>query len=214
MPGLNNSDVTALIVFDERVFPRLVRNIDEFFPNLIYLQWNNCNLTSIESEDLKQFPNLRRIDAQHNQLLDLPGDLFAHTPDMQAMFIHNNLIESVGEGIFSKLDLLRIVDLKSNRCINNAAFSREEVLDLEKILLVNCPSLPPTTTEVWQCDNLRCSLNDEVDKLTARVEWLELFVFEGNQRKAEQEKLISDLVAANARYEERIERLEKAIAGN
>ena len=65
-----NADVTALNIVEQN-YPRILKNIENFFPHLIAILWDNSGLEEISAADFRPFPRLRLIRIWCNNLTSI-----------------------------------------------------------------------------------------------------------------------------------------------
>lgn len=139
--GKSNADVRAMDVQSDRLVEYFPKGVDNFFPNLLMIQWFNGNLVSITAEDLRPFPGLRVLHLYINKIASLDSDLFQHTPNLAFINFATNQITSVGENLLTGLNHLTSVDFFYNPCISQGAWLPEEIQTLNERLPILCPSL-------------------------------------------------------------------------
>ena len=153
-PDRTNDQVEFLWVYDQDV-DFIPSNIDAFFPNIRGILWAKTNLSVITLDDLRQFPKLTFFNCYTNKLRSIPGDLFTFARSATYINLADNLIEHVGEGLLDGMNNLEKVGFERNVCIDEGAFTRDDVPLLIEILLAQCssgtstsPTTPiiPTTT--------------------------------------------------------------------
>lgn len=197
--GRDNSYVAAIYVAKSP--DAIPYGIGAIFPNLLAFQWENALVRSFRAEDLKQFPNLISINLANQWIESLDGDSFKFTPKLKLMSFNSNQLRNVGYDLLTSLPDLVYVDLRSNICIDSFAQNVQAVQALRDILPVNCPPLSiPTTTTISTtttenvCD-VRCSINEEADKLRHQVNELKNKLAEQSEINAKSEERFSELEA-------------------
>lgn len=120
--------------------------ISEIFPTLVALHWNNASISSITSDDLKQFPRLQFISLPMNKLTSLDADLFAHTPKIRYFSFEANEIANVGNGLLDNFEVDAakkpvVVHFTRNKCIDFVSRTIEELRELKNRLRDDCPPL-------------------------------------------------------------------------
>jgi hypothetical protein len=74
-------------------------------------------LQEVRKEDLKEFTNLKALFLPSNDLKVLEADLFVHNPNLKAIYLHNNKIVHINEGVFDNfIGELRRLYLSGNPC--------------------------------------------------------------------------------------------------
>jgi hypothetical protein len=113
--------INALKYITPQTTPQGLQN---FFPNLQGLSFENYPLTKLRGNELEKYNKLKFFLVSNTNLDFIDGNLFASTPNMGAVFLNNNKIAKVGKGLLSNLKNLLVVDFYSNVCINkNASFT-------------------------------------------------------------------------------------------
>jgi hypothetical protein len=194
LPNKNSKDVRTLDVRSLNL-PQIPINLADFFPNLQGIQWHTSNLQSLSASDLNRFPNLQVFSSHSNPLVVLDGDIFLATPRIQWLSFYNNTLENVGYGLISSLYSLAFANFQENVCIDRVMTHPAMMGELIQELKERCPSL----TEPAPCE-LRCSLNEEVDKVfyvlddqTQTISKLNQVVQSYEERIAELERIVRDL---------------------
>lgn len=197
LSGRSHNDVESFdLHYSSRYFNLFPRNIERFFPNLIAILSFNSQMTSISAKDLAPWPNLIYFNAYNNALQTLDGDLFQHTPKLKSIVLSNNRILYVGANLLANLKNLENFGFGNNLCYSGWAHSPEQIADMKLRLAQICEPPQTTTTEPVQC-SARCSINEEVDYLQAKIE--------------DQSKEISQQIVLNKQILERVAALEKQI---
>jgi len=160
--GFDFEDVQGLEINNQPEFSQIFTNIEDFFPNLIAMRFENGNLSTISSEDLRPFPNLWRLNVVQQSLTALDGNLFQHNPDLEIISFQHNQITNVGHGLLSGLNRLIWGDFRNNNCVDIFADGPAELESLQSALIYQCPPLA-------QCP-IRCTMNEEVDDLRRQVD--------------------------------------------
>lgn len=168
---MSNIDVTGLFVTGQMKFQRIPARIEMFLPNLKVLLWDYGNLTSITSDELRPFPELKLLSLFKNKIVSLDSDLFQYTPKLFEIDFAWNLLANVEFDLLANLNELTYAYFYNNPCIDVIAQGPEAILELKKKLMMQCPPLATTITSTTMspttlgfCD-VRCTMNEEVDKL-------------------------------------------------
>lgn len=145
MPGKTNEDVQMFVITTNQIIPRLPKNLDKFFPNLVAFSLPFIGLEEITSEDLR-FPKLRFLYLGHNNLKSLDGDLFKYNPMLEFVAFDWNRVANVGSGLLDSLYKLRIIYVNRNVCstIVYSPGKTNHVNDAKKELKEKCPPGPKT----------------------------------------------------------------------
>lgn len=122
--GIHEADKSASDVlgfylssgYNLRIF-KLPSNLATYFPSLKGISWTSSKLATIKAADLKPFPNLLILDLSVNVIRKLDGDLLQYNPQLVALNIASNYIDSIGKGIFNGLTQLQYIYFYGNPCV-------------------------------------------------------------------------------------------------
>lgn len=203
LSGYSNDDVQYIFVEGQNL-EIIPKNIENFFPNLLGIEWYNSNLMTVSADDLKPFPQLKVFSVYINHLLTVDGDLFQFTPNLRWISFYDNNIQHVGPDLLTQLVDLGYADFRSNVCISKLANTAQLLSDLNAQLISKCPplettSLPTTVTELPESCPATCvkhieSSDDEIRKLKDKID--------------EQSETISQLRLTNEEFLERFTEIE------
>jgi hypothetical protein len=84
---------------------------------LEYFQVHSCHLKVVSKEDLQQFPRLKFISLENNDLEWLNGDLFDFNPKLESVWFGLNKLKYIEENMFDSLTKLQWVDFSHADCI-------------------------------------------------------------------------------------------------
>lgn len=126
---------------------RIPARIEQFFPNLIGLQWYNGGATTIVADDIKPFGDLEELYVFQTHLNSLDGDLFNYSQRLRMVFFSNNQLEHVGHNLLQGMPQLTQAHFNSNPCIDSAAVTPAEIEELNIRLPIVCPPLGTTTDQ-------------------------------------------------------------------
>lgn len=144
LTGLSNDDVVAFSEIDYRLFSKVPRDLERFFPNLVALRLQWTGLTTLSSEELAPWPNLEYLDVSINDIEELDADLFQYSPKLRWISFEGNSILKVGIGLLSSLNELTYINFLNNPCINVQAYTPELIENLQQQLLTQCQSVDTT----------------------------------------------------------------------
>lgn len=138
---MRNADVRGLMIVQQRDLEKFPKGLERHFHHLMGIDFEDCGLTRISSEDLRPFKELLQINLSGNRLTELPHDLFQFNPKLKKIDFSSNLILHVGLEIFNNLPHLSMVNMRENSCTadNSYATKKEELKELEWELSVECP---------------------------------------------------------------------------
>lgn len=176
LPGFSNNDVEGFYAYGRGLdlFPS---NLEAIFPKIIAFVFAHNQFTSISSDDLAPWTNLRLLRVDDNKIGTVDGNLFKSNRKFEYLDFDSNLIENVGLNLLRDLNELAIASFENNPCIS---FSRDTPQGIEELiakLLTQCPpleSIEDTTTITISttkdtCSS-RCSINEEVDNLELKFD--------------------------------------------
>lgn len=139
LQGNTEQDVKALRFYNQEIdfFPK---DIDLFFTNLEFIQFQNCPIKSFTKDDLKNFLKLRLFEVYIGQLTTISGDVFKYSPELEFAGFSGNRITNVGPGIFQHSTKIAYARFTNNLCINSRADNNtEEVATVALELAFKCP---------------------------------------------------------------------------
>lgn len=140
LTGRTNADVRGFSIYNSQITNRLPSNINSFFPNIVAVDWVFGTLSTINSEDLRQFPNLIMLSVFGNQLTLLDSNLFTHTRSLRWVELSNNRITNIGEGILANLTDLQFVLFERNTCYSTIATTPESIAEIQEAFITECPA--------------------------------------------------------------------------
>jgi len=157
LTGKGYDDVHGFYVESQNLefFPT---NIENFFPNLIAINFHNNSITGINNRHLIPFPNMQYIGLWRNKITSIDGDLFSGLDSMKLIDFGSNNLRHVGHDLNLPMDGLIYFD--ANPCINQVAFTPDEVPALKLNLLRNCP---PTISQIEDSLERRQNLLTHID---------------------------------------------------
>lgn len=166
-PEMNNSDVVGLQIYGNGNFTGIPVNIEQYFPNLLGIDFNIVDLPHLSADDLKPFSKLKYINFDTNKLLSIDSDLFKYTPNLKFIRFVRNPLEHVGKNLLTGLSLTYTY-FRSNTCIDYEANNKQEYGILINKLVTQCP---PLTCSV-ECVNTAKFYSDvlaQLDKIRNNV---------------------------------------------
>lgn len=118
--GKGDIDVQAVNISggNIRYFPR---GLHKIFPNLIFLNIDNCGLTEIFRSDLRGLETLCHLWIQRTALISLPNDLLTRMENLKSVVFNNNQLECLSSKLFTPIvkNCLAKVDFRGNKSINS-----------------------------------------------------------------------------------------------
>lgn len=228
--GRTNSDVKMLVVHDQTHVNQFPGGINNFFPNLIGLEFFNSQIASISAENLRPFPSLQMLNIQKNSLSQLDGNLFAFTPSLKWIGFSDNVIEHIGLNLLSNLNSLSTAFFLGNVCIDSSATTPTALAELVRVLPFLCPPfiISPSTTNpppgdcsiecFERIDALRIEFSAETREIREQSDSQGQRIQELSEENETQTTQINQLITDNselrqilALYEARILELEKQV---
>jgi hypothetical protein len=82
--------------------------IGSFFPKTVELRIIKSKLKEVHKRDLQQFPHLKELHLEQNELQFLPGDLFEANLELETIDFDNNQITHVGHNLLTSLTKLDV----------------------------------------------------------------------------------------------------------
>jgi hypothetical protein len=117
------------------------QSIINYFPNIVSLQFKQCNLDFVTKEHIRDYITIRELFLNENKIKSLPGDLFHYSPQLEVISFKNNRIKFIDSDIFAPLRRLRYFDLSGNERIDvvyDASKSSISLLDVQMKIENNC----------------------------------------------------------------------------
>lgn len=135
-----NADVTGLSIYNQGLLTTIPPNFEEFFANIEAFEWVFGNLTSLTSDHLAQFPNLRILSVYGNGILQLAADLFTNNANLAHIDFGSNQLNYVQPSIFSGLSLETAL-FQRNPCVSFSAATESAFAELVWYLNYQCRGL-------------------------------------------------------------------------
>lgn len=151
--GQSNDDVLRLWIVGERILTFFPKGIENFFQNLIAINFQDSGIRNVIGDEFRHFPNLIRLNMNSNTLLQrIPGNLFEYNPLLIHVDFNGCAIQNVGENLFDGIADLVYLDFRNNVCISQFATDTAGIRSLIANLRTACPddqtTTPTTTTTV------------------------------------------------------------------
>ena len=146
----------TLKIYDEQI-KKIPEGLGEIFPKIETLVIEKTNLEQISKFDLKQFPNLKRLDALECLLEYLPGDLFEFSKKIEEIDFWDSEIKFIGITLLDGLENLKKASFRSNLTIDEE-FQLPEELEVARVyFLLHCepPKILQRFTETSAEDFLK-----------------------------------------------------------
>jgi hypothetical protein len=113
------------------------------FPNFIGLYFYECPISTLNGDELDEYPNLQYYSHKISNLISIPGNFFKSTPNMKFISFVFNKIQHVGANLLDHLKNLEQVWFYKNSCIMQNA---TKVPAFIEELRQKCPDIEPETT--------------------------------------------------------------------
>ena len=138
---MKNADVRGLMIVQQRDLQKFPKGLERHFHHLMGIDFEDCGIMRISSDDLKPLKELLQINLSGNRLTELQNDLFQHNPKLKIIDFSRNSILHVGLEIFNNLQHLTMVDMQDNTCTSDKSYATEkgEIKKLVWELTVDCP---------------------------------------------------------------------------
>lgn len=136
--GEKSFEDVKLFMIENQNISMIPRNLNLIFPNLEGIIIESCNLKSLSSYDLKNYPKLKFVYIGNNQIYNLPGDLFENNLHIEWLTFRNNYTKTIGTNLLKNLKNLEFASFIRNTCINRKAQSKLEIQQLINDIERNC----------------------------------------------------------------------------
>ena len=110
----------------------------EKFPEVEGLQIYDSKLKEVQKIDFAQFPNLKELLLNLNDLQILPADLFEDNLEIVCVEMESNKLIAVATNILAPLKKLEQIRFYGNPCIDQGAENRTEIADVVTFLNLGC----------------------------------------------------------------------------
>lgn len=119
-----NADVKLVVISKSNCF-YFPLGFSNFFINLEGIKFFKTKFKEVRKEDLKEFPNLRLIDFEGNEIEFLEANLFENNPKLRFIGVDNNKIAHIDAHIF---DIFAKSDLDCLFLSNNTCKFEEDIM--------------------------------------------------------------------------------------
>lgn len=132
--GMTNADVTGFVAIGSGI-EVVPHGLENFFPNLLTISYQQTSFRTVNADDFKAFPNLRDLEIYGGKLETITADSFKYNKNLEWLDLTSNKLKSIDTKAFEGLDKLKSLFVYKNSCIDeNPAVTRDRVLELiEKI---------------------------------------------------------------------------------
>lgn len=148
-----NMNVTGLTIADQDC-PSIPWNIDNFFPNLEMISFENTSLIRISPVSLMFFPRLKGFRSTFNPIETLNATIFDNNLQLQYLTFNDNELKNAGRNLFQRTLKLNRANFMNNTCISFLATNLDEVAEFKSKLVEHCP--PPV-------GSLECPIAEEIE---------------------------------------------------
>jgi len=135
--GYNDDNVVAFQIAGGTAFYS-PQGIEKYFKNLKAIAYESCQLKEIHQQNLKPFPKLLDLYLENNQIEVLEEGLFDFNPNLVYIYIMSNKIGHIHSKIFDNLKKVTHIYLNSNTCINKDFTSPSQIQELIKQISSQC----------------------------------------------------------------------------
>jgi hypothetical protein len=135
--GKDDTDV-RLLKIEQQNIPRLPKNLNKFFPDLVGLIIDSSNLRVISKHDLSAFSKLNILFIGHNRIENLDADTFEETPDIEWLVFTDNFTKRISDDVLKSLSKLNFANFLRNTYINRKAVNGHEIELLKEEIKVKC----------------------------------------------------------------------------
>jgi hypothetical protein len=131
LSGKSNADVKVIEFGLSYKCPenlhKIPKGFSNYFPNFIGLWLSGCQISTLNGDELDEYPNLQYYVHILSDLTSIPGNFFKSTPNMKNINFANNKIQNVGANLLDHLKNLQAVSFHGNSCINNYVYYASQV---------------------------------------------------------------------------------------
>ncbi|KAF2977466.1 hypothetical protein EK904_000977 [Melospiza melodia maxima] len=156
-------DVRKLLIADNNI-QAIPADFFIFYGDLVYLDFRNNSLTSLEEGTFSSSTKLVYLDLSYNNLTQLDAGTFRSAEKLIKLSLGNNNLVDVDEAAFENLDQLQVLELNDNNLQSLNVAALEALPSLRTIRLEGNP---------WVCDcdfaNLFSWIQDNASKLQKGV---------------------------------------------
>lgn len=128
------------------------KNILNFFPNLIAINFVNIGLTTLVVGDLAPFTELIALRIINNHIESLSNDLMINNPKLTTFVFDNNFLKRVGAKLVNRWPAMNTLKLNNNVCVSGQSVNDPHQMI---ILLYNVGAFCAPTFETIEPDLLR-----------------------------------------------------------
>lgn len=160
-------DVRKLLIADNNI-QAIPADFFIFYGDLVYLDFRNNSLTSLEEGTFSSSTKLVYLDLSYNNLTQLDAGIFKSAEKLIKLSLGNNNLVDVDEAAFENLEQLQVLELNDNNLQSLNVAALEALPSLRTIRLEGNP---------WVCDcdfaNLFSWIQDNASKLQkGKARWL------------------------------------------
>lgn len=110
-----NATIELFNISDNNAAKHLPRNISDKFPNLDYLRASNCDLTVVLKTYFENMRKLLFLRLNSNRIASIEVDSFKDLYNLEKLWLHHNLLETLDEKLFAIMAKLELIDLEDNK---------------------------------------------------------------------------------------------------
>lgn len=177
----DNDRVKVLSIRDQNIGV-IPKNILNFFPNLIALNFENIGLTTLVRLDLQPFTAIEALRITENNIQSLSNDLMINNPKLRTFVFQQNNLKRVGAKLVNRWLGLSVLRLNNNFCINGeSANDNIELINLLYIVGAFCaPSFETIESDLLSSATFQAAMSAKIaavtDPLSHRIDVLQLQV--------------------------------------
>jgi hypothetical protein len=150
LSGKSNADVEVIHFGYISVCPenlhKIPKGFSKHYPNFIGLDFYKFQISTLNGDELDEYPNLQFYMHEDSNLTRVPGNFFKSIPNMKYINLEFNEIQNVGANLLDYLKNLQAVYFHGNYCIDKYVESSSEVPALIEKLRLKCPDIEPKKT--------------------------------------------------------------------
>lgn len=139
----DNEQVKGLVIKNQIVnfIPKFT---DSLAKRLEALLVDSCHLKVVSKEDLQQFPQLKRLTLNNNDVERLGGELFDYNPQLELFWFDkdDHKLNFIGANLLDSLTKLKEVMFNGTGCINFYSNNLRTLQQLKKKLETSCKDEP------------------------------------------------------------------------
>ncbi|KAG5668291.1 hypothetical protein PVAND_016238 [Polypedilum vanderplanki] len=141
--GKSNKSVISIKIEGNYTLSFFPRDISKFFPKIKSILIYFTTIETLYGDELNEFPQLVHLNIESSNLTTISSRLFEKTPNMADIWLANNKIKKVGNDLFTPLNttILKWIGFKNNACINRKVSNgtQFDIISLIDAIEQQCP---------------------------------------------------------------------------